>query len=534
MRLFAKYELAPLGLIPPIVSAYLKREPQLHSLVNSWLDEEEFEKLIREKSFSEDKRKSLVSHLLNQYKIAGIDVEKQKKLVQQISSLNDANTFTVTTGHQLSLFGGTLFMAYKILTTIKLARDLKVKYPQHHFVPILWLASEDHDFEEIKGTYWQGKQLNWDLETHEKASGEIPTETISKIVKMLGASLEQMGGIGNNLKQWIEDAYLGRATLGDASIAFYHHLFGKEGLVILDANAPALKKYFAPVMEKDLFTSTLFEKQQASDRILSKKYKLQINARNGNFFYLHPQLGRKMLKKEKDAFLLSDSDIQFSKEEMYQLIQTTPELLSPNVNVRPIYQEIVLPNLAYVGGPAEIAYWLQLKPLFDACHVNFPMLVLRFMATQMEAGFDEKLQKIGFNSKEIFGSEEQVGSKYLEKVQPIDYAKTSEEIGLQLQAMLDAVKHSDPELAKALLQIRLETRDNLKKQSGAFKRALEKKEEKGIQKVLHLRSKFYPSGILQERIETVLQYQLKVGSDWNQQILELIEPMHPAMHLIQI
>lgn len=534
MKLFAKYELAPLGLIPPIVSDYLKREPQLRSQVNSWLNAEEFEKIISEKSFSEDKRKSLVSHLLNQYKIAGIEVEKQKHLVQQINSLNDANTFTVTTGHQLSLFGGTLFMAYKILTTIKLARDLKVKYPQHHFVPILWLASEDHDFEEIKGTYWQGKQLTWDLETYEKASGEIATESISNIVKMLGASLEQMGGIGHNLKQWIEDAYLGRTNLGDASIAFYHHLFGKEGLVILDANAPALKKYLAPVMEKDLFTNTLFEKQQASDRILSKKYKLQINARNGNFFYLHPQLGRKMLKKEKDGFVLSDSDIRFSKEEIEQLIQNTPELLSPNVNVRPIYQESVLPNLAYVGGPAEIAYWLQLKPLFDACDVNFPMLVLRFMATQMEVGFNEKLQKLGFDTKEIFGSEEQVGSKYLEKVQPIDYSKTSEEIVLQLQAMLDAVKHSDPELAKTLLQIKLETRDNLKKQSGAFKRALEKKEDKGIQKVLNLRSKFYPSGILQERIETVLQYQLKVGSDWNQQILELIEPMHPAMHLIQI
>ncbi|MBU3662671.1 MAG: bacillithiol biosynthesis cysteine-adding enzyme BshC [Bacteroidetes bacterium] len=534
MKLFAKYELAPLGLIPPIVSDYLNREPQLRSQVNSWLDIEEFEKLISEKTFLGDRRKSLVYHLLSQYKIAGIEVEKQKSLVQQINSLNDANTFTVTTGHQLSLFGGTLFMAYKILTTIKLARDLKAKYPQHHFVPILWLASEDHDFEEIKGTYWQGKQLNWELETHEKASGEIPTESISNIVKMLGSSLEEMGGIGHNLKQWIEDAYLGRANLGDASIAFYHYLFGKEGLVILDANAPALKKDLAPVMEKDLFTNTLFEKQQASDRVLTKKYKLQINARNGNFFYLHPQLGRKLLKKEKDAFALGDTDIRYSKEELQQVIQNNPELLSPNVNIRPIYQEIILPNLAYVGGPAEIAYWLQLKPLFDACQVNFPMLVLRFMATQMESGFEEKLRKFGFDSKEIFGSEEQVGARYLEKVQPIDYSKISEEIGFNLQGMVDAVKHSDPELAKVLLQLKLETRDNLKKQSGAFKRALEKKEEEGIRKILKLRSKFYPNGVLQERIETVLHYQLKVGPGWNNKILELVEPTHPAMHLIQI
>lgn len=534
MKLHSKYELSSLGLIPPIVSDYLNKAQHLSSQINTWLELEGFEKLMSEKSFPEETRKSLVAHLLNQYKVAGIELDKQKKLTQQINSLTEASTFTITTGHQLSLFGGTLFMAYKILTAIKLARDLKVKFPQHHFVPILWLASEDHDFEEIKGTYWQGKQLSWDIETNEKACGLIATDSISSIVKILGAALEQMGGIGQNLKQWIEDAYLGRANLGDASIAFYHHLFGQEGLVIVDANAPALKKHLAPIMEKDIFTPTIFEKQQASDRVLGKKYKLQINARNGNFFYLHPQLGRKMLKKEQDSFVLTDTDVRFSREEMQHIIQNHPELLSPNVNVRPLYQETILPNLAYVGGPAEIAYWLQLKPIFDVCEVNFPMLILRFMATQMETGFEEKLQKLGFEIKEIFGSEAEVGSKYLEKIQAIDFNTASEEIGAQLQAMLDAVKHSDPELAKVLLQIKLETRDKLKKQSGAFKRALEKKEEKGIQKVLHLRSKFYPNGILQERIETVIQYQLKVGLAWNQQILECIEPTSPAMHLIQI
>lgn len=199
-----------------------------------------------------------------------------------------------------------------------------------------------------------------------------------------------MGLEGESLGKVLKSSYLESKNLAEATIKFYHFLFEKWGLIVLDPNCQVFKKELVSVIKQDLLTNEIYEAQLKSDKALEANYKLQINARAANFFYLDQSLGRRLIKKSEGNYLLGDQAWINDAVELEKHIEEYPERFSPNVNLRPVYQEIVLPNLAYVGGPAEIAYWLQLKPNFDSTGVQFPMLVPRFFATILGSSIIEK------------------------------------------------------------------------------------------------------------------------------------------------
>ncbi len=531
LKLHETVQLPYAGLIPPIVADYLKKDDFLASQVQGWFEPKSFESLIKSRDFSNSQRQILVQTLTEKY--TSLKLISHKKAKQQIESLANDGTFTITTGHQLSLFGGTFFMAFKILKTIKLARELKLQFPENNFVPVLWLASEDHDFEEIKATWWQEKYLTWDAQSFEKPTGELSVQTLQPVLEELLGSLEAMGGIGSTLKQWIKSAYYGNHTLGEASISYYHSLFAEEGLIVIDANQKILKEVLKPVIERDLFTEDNYLGQLNSDRKLSKRYKLQIKARNGNIFYLHETHGRRMIKKQKKGFKLAETDVQFSAEEMKAEIESYPERFSPNVNLRPIYQELILPNLAYIGGPAEIAYWLQLKPIFDLNEVKFPALALRFMGAVIPDGMNKKLAKFKLPVSSALGNENLVTERYLAKINPFDYSLATETILEQFQGIIESIDKKDPMLAKAFLAMKLETKRAFKSNRSDYKKATRKGKEESISRLLKIRTSLYPNGILQERIETYLSLQLKVGLNLNRELLEIISPFGAEFCLLK-
>lgn len=519
------------GLIPKIVSDYLERDAFLTSQVNDWFDPNSFDRIIDSRNFPTSQRQILVQTVKEKY--AQLNLITHAKARQQIESLSHQDTFTITTGHQLSLFGGTLFMAFKILTAIKLARELKERYPLKNFVPILWLASEDHDFEEIKSTWWQEQYLTWNCESEEKPTGNLLLETLQPVIEELIQSLEKMGGISANLVKSLRSAYSSNSNLGDASFSYYHSMFADEGLLVLDANESSLKAVLKPIIHKDLFSEDIYTSQMISDRRLSERYKLQIKARNGNFFYLHEQFGRRMLKKQKKGFKLAETDLSFSVSEIQELIEKHPERFSPNVNLRPVYQELVLPNLAYIGGPAEIAYWLQLKPIFDDNKIPFPILTLRFMGAMIPNGIEGKLMKYGLSVKDVLGSEKELKQRYFNKIHPFDYSLATENILIQYQSILTSIVNKDAVLAKEFLSMKLAAKKALKGHQSKYRKAVEKGEDEALARLCKIRAGLYPNGVLQERIETYLSLQLKVGLNLNQELLNLIDPFAPGFNFIK-
>lgn len=510
-------------MVPPLVWDYLKKEDILKDKVNTWHEFEGFERLMAERNFTDNNREILVKHLMNQYQNAGIKLEPEGIHYRHIQLLLNPATFTITTGHQLSLFGGTLFMAYKILTAIKLASELKSLYPRNNFVPVLWLASEDHDFEEIQSTFLFGKDLVWNKDSAEQATGKLDLNGMDALVDELFQLLGDKE-IAQSWKEKIKNSYLNSSNLAEATLRFYHQLFEAFGLIILDPNDAALKKCLVPVMLQDLFEELSFKAQKPSDQRLAEVYKLQINARTQNFFYLHPQLGRKMLKRDADFFTLSDCDIKFTEAELREEILQSPENFSPNVNLRPVFQETILPNLAYIGGPAEVAYWLQLKPVFDAHQVPYPKVVLRFMQVLVGKGLGDKAAKLGLSLSDLLLDEKQCAEKLIDQSKPFNFHGKFEAILEGFQELVEQSRSIDPALSKEFLEKKLQLKDLFKAKLGQVKKALEAAEQGNIEKALKLRSKLFPKGILQERIETLMQFEIGSNQMLLNEMMDIIVP----------
>jgi bacillithiol biosynthesis cysteine-adding enzyme BshC len=366
-------------LINPLALDYLNKDAFLKDFHSYSHELSNYEKLINAKSnFPVDRRNLLVDELLNQYANAGIKLKENSLVKKHILDLGNENTFTVTTGHQLVLFGGPLFTTYKILSTLKLAAELNKAYTEKSIVPVFWLASEDHDYEEIKNTYINGENLVWNTAHDAEPVGNLVLNGFENLIAELEQILPNSAQKTSHLKI-IRDSYQDGFSLSKATLRYFHQVFEEWGLVIIEPSNPLFKAEMKSVMISDIIEHNSFKAQLVSDRILSEKYSLQIGAREVNFFYFTENGKRILLKKTQKGFSLADSSQSFSTSEIVELIEKHPERFSPNVNLRPLYQETLLPNLAYIGGPAELAYWLQLKSIFDANKLPFPALVLRML-----------------------------------------------------------------------------------------------------------------------------------------------------------
>ena len=338
---------------------------------------ESFQSAITNKAFSPTKRRTLVDALERQYD----GLTCVSKLSENIQSLSEARTFTVTTGHQLNIFTGPLYFLFKLITTINLSKKLKVHYPDYHFIPVYWMATEDHDFEEISYFNMFGKKYQWTTE-QTGAVGRFDPSSLAEVLDQVRENVELF-----------EKAYGRFETLADSVRFYVNELFGSEGLIVVDGDDRQLKAQFAPIMKDDILNKNAHQRvKQTNEQLIDLGYKSQAFSRPINFFYLDDF--RRRIISDGENFSVVDSDIKFTKQEILSEIDHYPERFSPNVIMRPVYQEVILPNIAYLGGPAEIIYWLQLKGVFDYYKMSFPVLMPRNFGMIINQNHSKKGKKI--------------------------------------------------------------------------------------------------------------------------------------------
>lgn len=220
---------------------YISQKDSLQPFYKKFPSAAHFEQQIKERKFETSHRKQLHKVLSGQY--ANLSAYPEA----QIDSLLNENTFTVTTGHQLNIFSGPLYLTYKLVTTINLAKALKEKYPEYHFVPIYWMATEDHDYEEINHFHLFGKKYTWET-GQSGAVGKMHTKEMEALLGQLPEKLPLF-----------EKAYLEQPTLADATRCWAHELFGEQGLLCLDADHPVLKAQFKDIIRQDIFEEVTFQ-----------------------------------------------------------------------------------------------------------------------------------------------------------------------------------------------------------------------------------------------------------------------------------
>ena len=349
------------GFFSEQIVRYVKGDAALKPFYNLAPVMESFAKAIDLKAKENCNRELLVTVLLEQNK------QCHANSINNIKSLGDKNTFTVCTGHQLCLFTGPLYFIYKILSTINLAEELQQKYPDNKFVPVYWMASEDHDFEEINHIRVFGKIISWSKEeataNEATAAGKIKTKSLQKVFEELSALI---GGDakGQAFISRLEAMYMGSENLAEATRSLVNELFGTYGLVIMDADDSRLKKEFAPILSDDIFNNTNADLVNDSIQKLSEQgIKAMVNPRSINVFYLTEKFRQRIEKNKDGNFAIVNTNIVFTAEQLKNELEQHPERFSPNVVLRPLYQEKTLPNIAYVGGAGELSYWMEYKKM---------------------------------------------------------------------------------------------------------------------------------------------------------------------------
>ncbi|HET8735435.1 MAG TPA: bacillithiol biosynthesis cysteine-adding enzyme BshC, partial [Pricia sp.] len=470
------------GYFTELMCDYLDEKESLQPFYHRYPNLENFKGQIAEKAthFPDANREILYNVLQEQYK--GITMTPETG--SHLKKLKEPITFTVTTGHQLNLFTGPLYFLYKIVSTINLTKALKKAYPKYNFVPVYWMATEDHDFDEINFFNFRGKKLQWNPDSHgdrpSGAVGDLKTDGLEEVYEAFANALGSSQN-AEKLKTLFRNAYLENNTLTAATRYLAHELFGAYGLVILDGDHPDLKKLLIPYAEKDVFEQIPFEKVSHTISKIEKlpeKYGIQVNPREINYFYLKDGL-RERIIEQNGTFFIDNTELRFSKEELLGELQEHPERFSPNVIARPLYEEVVLPNLCYIGGGGEIAYWLELKSMFDVMEVPFPVVLLRNSVLAITGKQRRKLQNMNLSVADLFLGQSSLINKKIRAISniDIDFSPQKRHLETQFEALYNLSEETDKSFLGAVKAQEVKQKkglDNLEKRLlRAQKRKLE-------------------------------------------------------------
>lgn len=473
---------------------------------------------IDKRNFPPESRQVLSKVLQAQHS----ELEISEATAQNISDLKSENTYTITTGHQLNIFTGPLYIVYKIVSIIRACEELKKLKPDCNFVPVYWMASEDHDFEEINHFRFNDKKFSWETDQR-GAVGRFNTKSIRHIFDEI---------IG--LPDFFSEAYLKQKDLATAVRYYMNHIFGEYGLVIIDADDKGLKTLFKPVIHTDIFEHVPEQKVVSTTNKLEKVgYKTQVHPREVNFFYLKGDIRSRIVKSDAGYEVL-DTEIQFTPDEIRREIEEYPERFSPNVVLRPLYQEFLLPNLAYVGGPSELVYWLQLKGVFDHFNTTFPLLMPRNFAGVLTTSSLKKFKKSGLTFEDIFKEEnELVKEKVIEHtIYKLDLNEQKGRIkSLFLEAHEQAIE-IDKGLDKLVLAELRKSEKSLEKIESKLLKAERRNQEVLVNRIYALKEALFPGGSPQERKDNFLNFYL-TNDKFIDSCMESFDPFDYRFHLIE-
>ncbi len=504
---FTRLSYQQTGYFSDLIIDYLEQKEVLSDFYKHPVSVEGMNASLQARSHFPINRAALVQHLKEQYKL----VTDQPAVQANIEALQSDQTFTIVTAHQPALFTGSLYFVYKILHAVRLANEMKALHPAKHFVPVYWMGSEDADLDELGKFYLSGEKIEWKTK-QTGAVGKMNTKGLDQLINRIEGELS-VQPFGKELISLLKEAYLNAPDIQTATFKLLHQLFASFGLVVIIPDSRILKQLMKDVFRSDLLHHTASGIVSKTIDRLSVHYKVQANPRAVNLFYFKDAI-RNRIEKQGEDYVVVDTAIRFSEPELLEELENYPERFSPNVILRGLFQEMVLPNIAFVGGGGETAYWLELKELFDHYNVPFPVLVLRNSFLLIEKKWNEKIRQAGWSLQELFRSENDLITTL---------ALRNRAASLQLEAEIAQLNEYYNSLGQKAAAI-----DNgLTAHVAALKaRALkpiqelekkmlraEKHKYEAEQRQLHqLKEVLFPKNGLQERIDNFMPYYAKWGT----------------------
>ena len=517
------------GYFSKIMCDYLDQKDAVDDFYGNFPDIEGFRKQINQKtkSFPNQNREVLFQCLQEQTK--HLDLSELTK--EHLLLLKDSKTFTVTTGHQLNLFTGPLYFLYKIISAINLAKELKKNFPAYNFVPVYWMATEDHDFEEIRFFNYKGKKISWNKEV-KGAVGRTSTEGLNLVFDEIEARFGKSKN-ADKLKELFTKSYLEHETLTEATRYLANELFSDYGLVIIDGDDPGLKSLFIPYSKEELTEQTCFAEVSSTNVSLGAAYPIQVNPREINLFYLDKELRERILIEE-GQYKVNNTDLVFTQDQIIDLLHSSPEKFSPNVLMRPLYQEVILPNLCYIGGGGEMAYWMQLKSFFERVSVPFPILLLRNSVLIIDKKQDQKLKTLHISEDELFLSQNDLVRKKVKEISElkIDFSEQRSQLESMFEHLKSLSDQTDKSFTGAVLAQEKKQLNGLNKLEKRLLQAQKRKYKEVVSRIISLQEQLFPKQSLQERQANFSEFYENYGDELIPVLVEVLQPLQLEFDII--
>lgn len=499
------------GAFSQLVTDYLAQKEDLKPFYKYNPDREGISSAIAERKKFPVDRATLVSVLKEQYQ----DYDLSESFQKQLQSLASENTFTVCTAHQPDLMTGYLYFFYKIIHAAKLADTLKQQFPEYHFVPVFYIGSEDNDIDELSVFHYEGKTYRWNTQ-QTGAVGRMSTKDLQPLIKELNENLIPPGKNKETLAAIIAEAYDGKKTIAQAIRHLVHTFLEGFGVVVLDADNDRLKSLYRPIMKQELLQPVAGKMVREVSEKLQEKYKAQAYARDINLFYLKDNL-RERIEKNGETWRVVNTNISWESEaEILTELESHPERFSPNVILRGLYQECILPDVAFIGGGSEVAYWMQLKTVFEHYDTFFPTLVLRQSALWMQEKACSLQRKLHLSDEDIFLPTDALQKQYtLENFgDELDLSSVLND----LQEALDKIKHKaeaiDITLSGAAKSVKAKTSHLTHRLEQKMIRAKKRQLSDRMRQITQLKDLLFPLGTLQERYDSFLELYLLFGKEF--------------------
>ena len=474
------------------------------------------ESAVESRSFAQSDRKKLVSTIQSQYASSGIQISLEVKC--NLNKLSK-DALTICTGQQIYPLLSPAFLCYKITACIKLCLELSKNYPGKSFVPIFWMASEDHDKEEIGRWESYGTFFQWKT----KQNGAVGRFHLEDFQEVLSGYLEKIS-IGS-LKEIVEKAYAPQNTLSQATHILLNHIFQKWGLIILNPDDTTLKEMALPLFQKEIETQFSSKKSILTTQKLRKNgYPIQANPERSGLFYLESYARTKITAKE-NFFLVGEEKKKHTPKSLINLLHKFPNRFSPDVLLRPLYQEIILPNIAYIGGGAEIAYWLQLKENFATIGLKMPVLLLRPSIFLLEKKTWVKWKKIDIPISKIDTPLEKWEAAILSKNQ-IDLTSYENDLQRTFARLYKTVTNTDPGYGAAIMAVKKKHENLFRELKKKWRTYQRNKNNTVISQIQKIYAVLYPFGTPQERISSFLPFLAK-HPRLIEELIEQTDPLKP-------
>ena len=498
-----------------IVNDYINQSPQLQPFYTAPPTINNIINAVATKTFTQTNRIKLVSAFTNAYLNVAITTAVQ----QNIEALLQPNTYTICTAHQPNIFTGHLYFIYKIVHAIALANELNNATNTYKFVPIYYMGNEDADLEELGELNLPTETLHWATNQTGAVGRMVIDDNFLQLIKRIEGEFGTLNYC-NEIVTLIKNCYTINTTIEAATFALVHQLFGSYGLLILNADNATLKATMHTVFSNDLLHNTSYKIVQKTNEKLAQFYKVQASGREINLFYLKNNIRERIEKNANGNYIVVGTNLTFTQSEMLTELQNNPQHFSPNVILRGLYQETILPNAAFIGGGGELAYWLQLKDLFVQYQIQFPILVLRNSFVLLTGKQHNSWHNLGFSTTQLFEPTINLHNIFTQLHTTNTLTTTTEQ--LTITALYDQLSNTaatiDVTLTKHIQSLKTKQLNKLKQVDKKLLRAEKRNMTTALHKINTVKNKLFPNNNLQERYDNIIPYYALYGK----QIIDII------------